>query len=357
MWWPILLFALYVLGLAWSSNFDYGGFDLQIKLPLAIFPLLFLRMPKDARQGGVVPVALFIAGNALAVVLCCAMVPVHALYGGLHWSAAVFGSDFSLFLHPSYFALYLCFSLAALLLMPPSPAVHGSSRALITALLCLGIVLCGSKAGWACLPVVLLTVLATRWKDRSLRRMVLSFFMASMLGGFLLILLSSNVRQRVAEVWHAVTVPGERADATTSSEERKLAWDSALEVAREHAPWGVGTGDVKDELVATYERRGYEKMVRLRLNAHSQYLQTLATLGWPGLLLLCGMLLFPMVRFSMERDVLTVIFFLLNALNWAVESMLEVQAGVVFFAFILFVLAIGGTSGGPYRATKKPLSE
>lgn len=337
---PLLLFTLYFIGLAWSTNLDYGSFDLQIKLPLALFPLLFLRMPQEGRRGGQPLLASFIAGNLLAVVVDCAMVPVHVLVDGRPWSAAIFGSDFSTFMHPSYFALYLCFALAAMLLLPwmLRPALRGS----LIAVLCAGVVLCGSKAGWACLPIVLITVLVAKWSDRSLRRTVIRFMAVSILGMVVLIAASVNVRQRVAEAWHAATSTGEIADATTSSEERKLTWDGAIAVIHENLPWGTGTGDVKDELVATYAHKGYARLVELRLNAHSQYLQTMATLGWPGIFLLLAMLMIPLYLFIRAKDALGAVFILLNLLNWAVESMLEVQAGVVFFAFILFVLALRG---------------
>lgn len=342
MYGPVLLYVLYVIGLAWSVNMDYGFFDLQIKLPLALFPLLFLRLPVEVRKGGGVVVASFVAGNVIAVMLCCAMVPLHALSAGGQWSSAVFGSDFSLFLHPSYFAMYLAFSLAALLLAPVGAVARPGVRTGMVLVLCLGIVLCGSKAGWACLPLVLLIVLAFRWRHRSTRRMVLLLIAGSCLGVAVLTAASPNVRQRVEEAWNAVASPEDRADASTSTEERKLAWNGAKEVIRMHLPFGTGTGDVKDELVATYVRKGYSRMAELRLNAHNQYLQTMATLGWPGILALLGMLVVCMHVFIRMRDVLGVIFILLNAANWAVESMLEVQAGVVFFAFLLFALAIRG---------------
>lgn len=282
----------------------------------------------------------FILGNLTAVALNCAMVPLHVLVDGKPWSAAIFGSDFSMFMHPSYFALYLCFALAAILWLPWTlrPVHRGS----LVTVLCAGVVLCGSKAGWACLPVVLFAVLITEWRDPSLRRLAIRFLVVSILGMVLLIAGSVNVRQRVAEAWHAAISTEEMADADTSTEERKLTWDGAITVIHESLPWGTGTGDVKDELLAMYARKGYARLVELRLNAHSQYLQTMATLGWPGIILLLMVLAMPLYRFIRAKDALGAVFILLNTLNWAVESMLEVQAGVVFFAFILFVLALRG---------------
>lgn len=336
----LALYLLHGAGMAWSSNTEFGLFDLQVKLPLFLFPLIFLRMPRAHRRGGGSLLRAFVAGNASAVVLCCAWVPVHALSPGGQWSTAVFGSDFSLFLHPSYFALYLCFALATVLLAGNSMGAGEWARRSLVFLLCTGTVLCGSKAGWAGLVIVLLTTLVFRWHHRQTRRTVSVLFGAFALALGLLVLASPNVRERMAEAWQAVATPSEHADAATSSEERKLAWAGAVEVIRANLPFGTGTGDVKDELVASYARNGYQRLVELRLNAHQQYLQTMAALGWPGLLLLAAALAVSLHMALHAKDALATAFLLLNLFNWTVESMLEVQAGVVFFAFLFFVLAI-----------------
>ncbi|HRH39832.1 MAG TPA: hypothetical protein PK760_15890, partial [Flavobacteriales bacterium] len=71
-------------------------------------------------------------------------------------------------------------------------------------------------------------------------------------------------------------------------------------------------------------------------NAHDQFLQTFACLGFLGGASLCLMLLVPFVK--RPRDPLTLIFLALCILNALVESTLEVQGGVLFFSFFACVL-------------------
>lgn len=344
------LYLLYVIGMAWSVNWDYGLFDLQIKLPLALFPLLLLVLPADRRKGGQALLTWFALGNALAVVLCCAAVPVHLYRGDGGLATEIFGNAFSLFLHPSYFALYLCVALLVVLLAWPVALRRWRGPLLV--LFSLGIVLCGSKAGWLSLVMLLPAVLVLRWRDGTVRGWSLALIAGSLGGVALLTAFSPNVRERVLEAWHAATSTDRHQNADTSTEERKLAWDGARDVVRANLPWGTGTGDVKDELIASYARKGYVHMVEKRLNAHSQYLQTWATLGWPGLALLIALLALPVLVAGRTRDVLLLLFILLHALNWAVESMLEVQAGVVGFSCLWWALATRETRTSPLHAQR-----
>ena len=97
---------------------------------------------------------------------------------------------------------------------------------------------------------------------------------------------------------------------------------------------------MKHELLKKYEERGYVHPLEQRLNAHGQFLQTATALGLLGLVTLCCLVLIPMINGLRKRDGLLVAFLALCAINWSVESMLEVQAGVVFLAFGAFMLAL-----------------
>ena len=78
-------------------------------------------------------------------------------------------------------------------------------------------------------------------------------------------------------------------------------------------------------------------MRRTTLNAHDQFLQTAACLGIGGALLILGMVLVPLSARSPHRA-LAVLFLLITAANWTVESMLEVQAGALFFSVMACLL-------------------
>lgn len=338
--WLLLLYLLHIIGVGWSTNLDYASFDLQVKLPLALLPLVFLWIPDP--NGLRALFRPFIWGSVAAVVILLLTLVWRLLFmPGIDVANEVFGERFSWMVHPSYFALYLCIAVGGLLLEPFG--THRQRLVFLT-LLCLGLLLCGSKSGWISSGIVLLFILVARWKDTQLRRLLLGLSALSLIGLVALASLSSNVRERMSEAWQALVGRETNAEASTSSAIRKLAWDSAADVAREHAPWGTGTGDVKDELMVAHERSGYVYLLEKRINAHSEYLQLWAALGWLGLVLTVLMVAVPLLSALRARDALASIFFLISGASWIVESMLEVQAGVLFFAFFSCLLMQRGAT-------------
>nr|MBP7516096.1 O-antigen ligase family protein [Flavobacteriales bacterium] len=143
------------------------------------------------------------------------------------------------------------------------------------------------------------------------------------------------------EVRRAATEREHDAKAQTSSEVRWLTWDSAWRLFKERPLSGTGTGDIKDELVRDYIAHDFTTAAEHRLNAHDQFLQTAACLGIPGAMLILAMVVVPLLARG-RRDALTTLFLLICAVNWVVESMLEVQAGAVFFAYFASVVLWSG---------------
>ncbi|MBS1548070.1 MAG: O-antigen ligase family protein [Bacteroidetes bacterium] len=347
--WMFLLYLLHLAGLLWTTNMDFAGLDLGIKAPLLVFPLMHIfGRPVQDRES---VQRWFIGANVLAVALCLlhAVVSVVGIVfgNGAHHNLAMsgfalsvpfFSSDFSLFLHPTYMAMYL--TLALLMLLRPGVNKPWGPRWARVAgmLLLLGVVLCASKAGWLLLFVAGLGLLAERWSDRSTRRMVAWGLVLALVSGVALYLGTDFVHERVGQVVRTLQESGPDQQASNSTDDRRLVWRAAAGVVAAH-PWsGVGTGDVKDELLKVYAERGYAEPLRKKLNAHDQYLNTGVALGIGGMLLLLLMVVVPTAFAARKRQVLLISFLLLNALNWLVESMLEVQAGVVFFAFFAWLL-------------------
>jgi O-antigen ligase len=120
---------------------------------------------------------------------------------------------------------------------------------------------------------------------------------------------------------------------TEGSVARLMVWKCSLEIIAENLPFGVGTGDVKTELNKKYHAKDLQQAIRENLNSHNQYLQTTIATGLPGLILLIACLVLPVIFGLGRKQYLLFIFSVLFAFHLLVESMLERQAGVVFFAF------------------------
>ena len=126
------------------------------------------------------------------------------------------------------------------------------------------------------------------------------------------------------------TIQTEPDDGTVA---RMEIWKISIGLIKQHFMFGVGTGDVKDVFMKAYQQQNLYSIFKKKLNAHNQYLQTFVTLGVFGFSLLVAFLLIPVYRSLRKGDYLYTLFLLIFAINILVESMLETQAGVVFYAF------------------------
>jgi len=125
-------------------------------------------------------------------------------------------------------------------------------------------------------------------------------------------------------------------DVRTSQEStasRLAAWKASAGVIRNNWATGTGTGDDRDALKSEYARQGLSFALEEELNAHSQFLQTFITLGLGGLVALSASLFLPLWRCRHTANRFYAAFLALVILNCMIESVFELQAGVVFYAF------------------------
>jgi cellulose synthase/poly-beta-1,6-N-acetylglucosamine synthase-like glycosyltransferase len=76
-------------------------------------------------------------------------------------------------------------------------------------------------------------------------------------------------------------------------------------------------------------------------------LQTSIALGLAGFLVLVAMLLFPALRALQRHQDIYLVFLFIFSIAILSESMLEIQAGVVFYAFFNVFLFTADKNGDP----------
>jgi O-antigen ligase len=123
-----------------------------------------------------------------------------------------------------------------------------------------------------------------------------------------------------------------------STASRIAVWQAALEIISENFMTGTGTGDVKDALIKKYSEKGMSFAREMKLNAHNQFIQTFAAVGVIGFIILLSSFFFTTLYAWKRKKYFYLIFLLLAFVNFTTESMLETQAGVVFYAFFNSVL-------------------
>lgn len=114
---------------------------------------------------------------------------------------------------------------------------------------------------------------------------------------------------------------------------RVLQWNSAVQVFMKSPLFGVGTGDMQDELQKIYLDKKFNEGYEIQYNPHNLFLDSAASLGLLGLI--SNLLLFGVSFYCSlsVKNILYLQFLLLFFSVSLVESTFSVQKGVVFFFF------------------------
>jgi O-antigen ligase len=341
-WWTLsfsLIYLLYLAGLLYSSNLKYGWFDVEIKLSLFIFPLLFSTLDKDTFDQPKIRIifTMFILGCLSGSIILLS----RALYSKLMYNTenSFVYSNLSWSFHPSYLSAYLTFAIAIIsefvFINYTRMSLRARAGSVTLVLFFFSMVfLLSSKAGIGSLLLVsVLYFLFVMFRKKMISSAIglaiifaFCFYVAFHLFPYVTVRINNaNMASNFSK--------NSMSSDTSSTPERMAIWRSSWEIIRHNFIFGVGTGDVKDALLARYKENNFQALYAHKLNTHSQYLQTLIALGMIGLIVILAMLLLPALWALRSGNYLYLVFLFILSFNILVESMLEVQAGVVFFAF------------------------
>jgi O-antigen ligase len=341
------LYLFYMIGMLYSGNMDYGFFDLQVKLSLMLFPVIFSTVDKDfPLQRMITEVFMAFIAGCVTGTLVLSGIALYS-YAGSRDPAVFFYTHFSKFIHPSYLSMYLnlAVSILAYFLIRKDLPLTNARRFLMVVLLfwfSLMIFLLSSKAGiFSLLFQSLMIIVYFLVIHKQVWKTLLLFFMALVMFYAAFSFLPSTA-DRFKRTESALSEQKRSSsEQMESNSERLVVWKAGFEVIRKHPVFGVGTGDVKDALLEEYRKENKLLVYNMRLNAHNQYLQTYIALGILGVLLLISILVLPGWMAFRRIHFVYFSFLTLFAFNILVESMLEVQAGVVYYAFFNALLFSG----------------
>lgn len=312
---------IHFIGLSYSSNLDFGWFDVIAKLSFMLIPL-FLYFNLIQIHKWVV----------LSFVLGCAFIV--ALNSIIYFFPDSFSINathqvvFSKFMHRSYFGMYLLFGLSILYFYDKiSPYFFY----VLFPILSIGVVLSQSKA--AILTLILINVIgfiflivSKNWK-----------FIIYLISMAILLYLSplKETTKTATDRFNNISTSKYSNDklSTESNAARKFTWHASYEVIKEHTLFGVGTGDVKDQLNLKQQELGYLGIAKQKLNAHNQYLNTWMAIGLLGLIALCSFTIVGLLISLKMKNWLAFSFFSILSFNALFESIFETEAGIFAICF------------------------
>jgi len=332
LWLSFAFFFLSVISASFSSNKTEAGFGIEIKMSFLVVPYLFycFKWPVQIIKRCLVS---FVSGCFFA---CLALIIRGAYYAFNGHAEYLFYTPFSVFIHPSYFAMYLILAIAIIVMLyhdwfKSQKTVAYTSYFILVSFI-VTVFLCGSKLGLISFFITMPLILLYKFREfLSIKTAAILVVVLFVLGG-----VSYKAFPGAFERLSSLTTVSLVTLDKTSSESttvRILIWEQCMNIVRSNFWLGTGVGDVNDELYKAYEANGLTGALEHKLNTHNQYFQTFIGLGLLGFILLVFMTFGALISSIKRKHFLLFIFSLLIILNFMVESMLQTSAGVLFFAF------------------------
>lgn len=331
----IAFYTLLMFGMLYTDNVKAGLFDLQVKATLVLLPIIFATKPIRVGEQRFV-LSAFVSG----IVLSSLFMLVNAI--NTYYTLSVnhfFYLEFSSFIHPSYLSLYVNFALAWMIYLVLTKPVFKKPLyiLLFLVLVCFLIlinVLLSSKMGLFTMGLLFIGM-SIYYAVVSRKYYLALLAIASVFTLFYLIVqLAPDVAGRITRAITAVEDNNAQSQsASESTSVRILVWNASRNIIKKHFLVGVGTGDVKDELMKEYKKLGMSSAAEHHLNAHNQFYQIFICLGLLGFCCFLACIGIPVWHAWKGHDIVYLSFLLLMVFNFMAESMLETQAGVLFYAF------------------------
>lgn len=363
LWLSAAFYLWYALSLLWSEDVASGLRQMETKLSFLLAPpalMAFGLFSEPKAREKILQV--FVWGNVSAILWALAK----ALW--LHWNfeagaEALPRPNFFVYerlsrslMHPGYLASFIGVAILANAQLITQKATGPRWFSLV--ILLTGLFLLQARMNLLALLLVSLAYLVYRIFKLRLYRLLLVPLVLLALGlSALKWAPPSLVNRYLAFPRFDYDISGDQFNSATY---RLAEWHCAkIGISREPW-WGYGVGDARQALQDIYREEAFWAGLEQSYNAHNQYLESLLSVGIPGLLLLLGLL----ARYAWQASKsspwmgLALAFFALCLLT---ESMLERAWGVLllnlFFPFFSTQSLIGTEQGDKKERIEKAEKE
>lgn len=154
-------------------------------------------------------------------------------------------------------------------------------------------------------------------------------------------------RRRIIETFHEIRSFDKIVD-NKQTNHRVYIWREGIEVIKEDPVLGKGTGSEDENLALRLnkvEARFWDGsniyyLSKGGYNYHNQFLQWFASNGILGLIFIVGIFAIPLYSSISKKQGLVAAWLVLCLVSFTTESMLERQAGVLFFGFFFGLMII-----------------
>lgn len=333
------LYLFYSIGYFYSENKDYAQTDLLLKIPLLLFPIII--STSFVKDKTTVLLKTFLWAALVSAVFCVARSGYLTYSTGENY---FYYYKLSWFFHVGNYSMYLVFAtfIALYFLFSEKNTASPTLQLFyisVFVFFSVVIILLSARAQIVAFFAVLFcaALYYLLKKENRLKGLMLLFSLAIILTVAIFLVPGTKGRFKTTHT-ELIKFLGQKKTEDYQSYLRLSIWQTGMKVIREHPVFGVGTGDAKDKLLEQAKRKNYRIIVKKNLNYHNQFLQTMAAIGLPGLFALLLSIAAGIAYSLHNREFLTTAFFIIITISFFTESMLERQAGVIFYSFFSAIL-------------------
>ncbi len=344
-----LLYVAYAVGIIWTENMDQASKYLENKAVFLLFPFLFsFRKP----AGFNIQIIFWgLIGATLTAFVLSLYVAIPCYFEHFSFPYCFLKSHLSPKMHPTYMSVFALMSMVSAFMLMKNKSINRLVFSILMVILIVYTFLLLSLAGLLSILLLGAIVFFSYLKKRFSWKILLGCITIGISLLVVLVFSTPFIREDIRETARTTERYFQSpekfiqnlSESPSSSETRLVMWSIACEEIAKH-PFGVGTGNVDIYLGKNIREKGNPTFAEKQYNPHNQFLQTQLEIGIFGLLILMSITIGGVVYSFRKRNTVLIILFSSLFLNSLFESMLQLQAGIIFYLFFFLLMEINEQS-------------
>lgn len=342
----VALYIAYAIGVLWTQDAHQASIYLENKLGFLIFPLLFAFKKNSEFNLRIIYFGLI--GATLAAFAYGISIAIPCYLDQDSFPYCFLKSHLSPFMHPTYMSVFVMLSMVVSFVMYKKKEISKSIAFIVIGILVVYTFLLLSLAGL--LGFVLLIFFYFLYLIQKRFSLFVMSLVATVSLGFLVIIgwtapfVKADIQATVKTCLSYYDSPSDFVknlpEEPSSAQTRLVMWSVTVEEIQKH-PFGVGTGNVDIYLGHNLRKKGNAVFADKAYNPHNQFLQTQLEIGVVGFIILLFITIGGIIKAIRMRNGIMLVLFSSLLFNCLFESMLQLQAGILFYLFFFLMLMIG----------------
>lgn len=346
------LFLLSLVGMIYTPSPDEGWKDVTVKIGLFFFPIALGSYPPIKKEKINILLKTFAFAMGLAILYLILNASLEYFEDGdfNHFFYGSFGALKRVPIH--YFALYCNFAFFISLDLFFNRINRNKKRTILLygaliSLLIIALFLCSIRIQFIAFILVLILFFIRQFRGKMANYKIALGILGSILLLSITALVIPESKRRITETLDEYSAFRGREELKQMNH-RVFLWKYGSQVISGNLWLGTGTGEannalyeyLKTEKAKFWDGTGVYTLSKKKYNYHNAFLQHFAANGILAFLLLIALLLIPLFSKAHQFSMVQTLFLVLILISFMTESMLERQAGTLFFSFFYSLIVI-----------------